>query len=314
MNDDRPLINNPSLFLRGCVVIFLLASIIGSAGYRALRRHRFPNEQVDRQMDSLANEEVDRQMDALASELNQQLDQFPRFEAPARDRLSRDESQAKLKDVSRLAERGELDEAAEQLAAADLDLPEAWMLPGARAIVEALRQHRDDVTPLAARATAAVLQYLPDGGAARTPPLVTGFALLDEGRVVAAAIRDDLRSRLAWAWKFEGPTELKPVYLVQGYRNVNVADDLTHTRRRLEHYHFAVFIVDLSARHGDAGEQCRQYLRSYVLLSKELYGGERIYFLEDVLAGARDILEVYDTPPSYALVEQAVRKKLKEAK
>ena len=149
-----------------------------------------------------------------------------------------------------------------------------------------------------------------------------GIALLDEASALAAEIRDDLKRNWAWAWRFQGISKAGffpaadgqgpglALYSVQGYHNMDLPEDLSLTRRRLEHYHFAVFVLDVHAADDSLGEQDRRYSQSYILVSDELYGGVRIFIFEEILAGDRKVLDVYDTLPSYEQVSYEVLKRL----
>ena len=268
----------------------------------------------------ILNEFADADMDELHERLRQHLGQLPRFDSRRRSRLGREESLARLQEVSRLVEADDLDEAARQLDASDLDLPDELTIDRLRAVVHAMQSYRDDLAPLAARAAAFALHN--GGNASVRPPMPLGIALLDEASALAAEIRDDLKRNWVWAWRFQGISKAGffpaadgqgpglALYSVQGYHNMDLPEDLSLTRRRLEHYHFAVFVLDVHAADDSLGEQDRRYSQSYILVSDELYGGVRIFIFEEILAGDRKVLDVYDTLPSYEQVSYEVLKRL----
>lgn len=243
------------------------------------------------------NEFVDRQMDALHAALNQQTPQEPPLPldggaiAPAGEvpplllPLGAGETRELLSQAVQLAEEGKLDEALHLLSthAPEDGLRASWL--ARRAELLALRFEMVDVRPLVARCAAFALQQDPNSG--------------------AAGIRRKLRGEWAWAWRYEGAraavviplpsadgsgqlTSEQAFFHVQGYTNVGIPQAMAGVHLPLEHYHLAVFHV-----------ASRAYVASYTVQSRELLGGERVFFLQRQLGGRPDVLKVYDQLPDY---------------
>ncbi len=245
----------------------------------------------------LLNEFVDGQMDALDAALHQQEPQEPPLaiadgaitpsgEISARPAgLTAEETRSVLGEAVRLAEAGQLDDALHALSTHDPDasLRAKWL--ARRAELLALRFEVDGVRPLAARFAA--------------------FALQQDAASGAAALRRALREEWAWAWRYEGARAAVVIpmssaegsgpssggqafFHVQGYTNMDIPRSLEHVHRPLEHFHFAVFLV-----------AARSYIASYTVQSRELLGGERVFFLQRQIGGRPDVLKVYEEAPDY---------------
>ena len=246
----------------------------------------------------LLNEFVDRQMDALDAALNQQQPQEPPLALeesalgpPVGEAgaplvlLSADETRELLGQAVRLAEEGKLEDALHVLSAHVPDAARRGEWLARRAELLALRFEVEGIRPLAARFAA--------------------FALQQDAASGAASIRRALREQWAWAWRFEGgrPAVVIPMpsadgsgtpgtgqafFHVQGYANVGLPRGLENVHRPLEHYHFVVFHVGT-----------RSVIASYTVQSRELLGGERVFFLQRQIGGRPDVLKVYDQLPDY---------------
>ncbi len=251
------------------------------------------------------NAEVEQQMDWLSDTLGQQTVQLPPLSPPAVAGqypiyLTRDEAKWQMEQAVVLSQSGDFKGALDLLTvnqcdALDFELYDAWLRM--KNELAALYFDSLDVTPLAARMTALALFYHPDS--------------------TVRVIRDDLRRDWAWAWRYEGrtrvmealfsltpdPEGLLPDSLlaIEGYSNVGLPTDLLSTDRPLEHYHYAVYLMDA------------EYLLSYSLQSRELSGTGRIYFLERRLGDDPEVLFVYPYLPDYWTMLNEVRVHLEQS-
>ena len=124
------------------------------------------------------------------------------------------------------------------------------------------------------------------------------------------AIRDDLKARQAWAWKYEGqkPAVVLPLpasanstgpasrnlLTVQGYSNQSLTRNLERLDVSLQHLHFAVFV----AANG-------KYLASYAVNSHVL-SGTRVFALRRKSSGRPQVIRVYEKQPSYEIAASDV--------
>ncbi len=229
---------------------------------------------------------LDRHMDMLSAELNQDQPQRPGFELPTGENLlplGRSESEQRMERAARLVEAGDLPAALAQLYGCRFDVedPQAYLV--LRAEVEALWFEQQRAFPLAARCAAYALMHYPES-------------------VVAAEVRQRLRTRRAWSWRYEGAFAagsepepggaVGPQYWVQGYSNTiqPSPQDPAATAERL---HFVCFPAQLD-----------DYLCSFVFKTRLLPGGRRIAVLVHVSQGRPRALDVYEHVPPY---DQAVR-------
>lgn len=253
------------------------------------------------------NATVDYQMDWLSYELGQDLTQLPPLNPPPPPagqypvNLTREEAKWQMEQAVALSQSGDLKGALDLLTpyqvdyAADYELYGAWT----RMVNELAALYFDsiDVAPVAARMTATVLMSYSDS--------------------TIRVIRDDLRRDWAWAWRYEGRTRIMEelfsltpdpdgtlpdsLMAIEGYSNVGLPGDLLSTDRPLEHYHYAVYLMD------------EEYLMSYSLQSRELSGTGRIYFLERRLGGDPEVLLVYPYLPDYWSMLNEVKVHLEQA-
>lgn len=233
------------------------------------------------------NDRVDGEMDALQSTLAQDQEQFPILNAiptASATPLSAEDGKRVLKEATRVAMAGKLDEAVTML---DTQFPSAeqtsaWQV--LRAELLALQLHRDHAVPLAARCAAWALQQDPKSS--------------------ASDLRNRYRRQWQWAWRYEGRREAVhyvrdknsdgtpgpeiPAIYLQGYTNQDLPTVLTDVRRRLQHYHVEFFSA-----------QNWRYLGSYALVSRELLAEQRVYYLERRLAGKPTVIQAYASLPAY---------------
>jgi len=240
--------------------------------------------QADAESDVLAA--AIHQMDRLGRELRQDQPQRPSFELPSGAGLlplGRRESEQHMQQAARLVEGGDLPAALAQLYGCQFDVEDPQTYRVLRAEVEALWFEQQRAFPLAARCAAYALLHYPKS-------------------VVAAEVRQRLKSRRGWAWRYEGAfaagNEAQaaganlPAYWVQGYSNAALPA-LAETAAPTEVLHFVCFPA-----------QFDDYLCSYVFKTRVLPGGQRIALLLHLAQGRPRVLEVYEQVPPY---DQAVR-------
>lgn len=229
---------------------------------------------------------ADRQMDLLSPELRQDRPQRPGFELPAGEHLlplSRSESEERMERAARLVEAGDLPAALAQLYGCRFDVEDPQMYLVLRAEVEALWFEQQRAFPLATRCAAYALMHYPES-------------------VVAAEVRQRLRTRGAWAWRYEGAFAagsepeaggvVGPQYRVQGYTNTAQPspEDPAASDERL---YFVCFPAQLD-----------DYLCSFAFKTRLLPGGRRVAVLVHLAQGRPKVLDVYEQLPAY---NQAVR-------
>lgn len=163
---------------------------------------------------------------------------------------------------------------------------------------QAVRLYQDGATPLAARCVAHRLQ--------------------EDSSSPLQEIRETLLERWAWAWRFNGDEtifpnapqgtetsetdgeENEPIYILQAYENLSLPSSLADVRLPLEHYHFAYFLPDK-----------RLYWGSLTIESEEILGTNRIYILKQITDGKTEVLDIFESLPSFDEAQRIARERLK---